>query len=282
MTIHPIRDGWFFEADDMWPGVSLGLKVERVLHEEHSGFQHILVFESTAYGRVLVLDGVIQLTEADEHAYQEMLAHVPLFAHPDPRRMLVIGGGDGGVLREAGRHRGLERMDLCEIDPRVIEVARQHLPSLATGFDDPRVRVHHADGARFIEERPGHYDVIVVDSSDPVGPAEALFEEPFYAGLRQALRPGGVIATQGESLFLHPDIVSALLDTGRRLFTHAHYCQTMVPTYPGGSIGLLVASDGVDVRRPARAVPEPMAGTLRYYSAEMHEAAFVLPARFAQ
>ncbi len=272
-----IQKGWFTEADGLWPGKAMTLKVDRVLYEGRSEFQQIRVFENSGCGRVLTLDNIIQLTEHDECAYQEMLAHVPLFAHDDPKRVLVIGGGDGGIVREVVRHAGVESVELCEIDEEVIRVSREFLPFTASGLDDPRVAIRVEDGAKWVADHPKTYDCIIVDSSDPIGPAEVLFQEKFYRDLRGALRPGGVIATQAECVWLHRDIIVPLVQNARKLFDRADYCWTSVPTYPSGTIGLLVASLGADVTQPRRKPTAAMQEALRYYNPHIHQAAFCLP-----
>ncbi|MEN8212537.1 MAG: spermidine synthase, partial [Thermodesulfobacteriota bacterium] len=168
-----ILDGWFSEICPMWPGVALSLEIEKVLYSKKSKFQQIDMFQTKNHGKMLVLDGIIQLTQSDEFAYHEMLAHVPLFAHPNPENILVIGGGDGGILREAKRHDCIKTIDFCEVDEDVIHVCKEFLPDLACGFDDPRVQVHIADGNAFVQAHKNRYDVIIVDSSDPIGPGEA-------------------------------------------------------------------------------------------------------------
>jgi spermidine synthase len=272
-----VKDGWFSEICPMWPGMALSLEIEKILFDEKSAFQHIQVFETRHHGIMLALDGIIQLTESDEFSYQEMLAHVPLFAHPKPETVLVIGGGDGGILREVGRHACVEAVDFCEIDEMVITVSKQFLPDLACGFDDPRVTVFIGDGAAFVKEKTGAYDVIIVDSSDPIGPGEVLFKKPFYESLKNALRPGGIIATQGESIFLHKDCVANLAKITRDLFTRQAYACIMVPTYPGGNIGICLGSLGPALTHPARKIYAGLQKQLKYYSPEIHEAAFVLP-----
>ena len=203
----PIKNGWFYESEVMWPGQAMGLKVEEVLHESRSDFQDILVFRSSTYGTVLVLDGVIQLT-GDEHAYQEMIAHLPLHCHPDPRSVLIVGGGDGGVLREVCRHAGVERITMCEIDAKVCEVSRKYLgTSTATSFGDARLTLVHQDAAEYVKGKADEYDVVIVDSSDPVGPAETLFTSTFYRALRGAMRPGAIMCNQGECVWLHLDLI---------------------------------------------------------------------------
>jgi spermidine synthase len=275
--IKHVKNDWFSETCPMWPGMALSLEIETLLYDKKSAFQHIQVFETRHHGRMLALDGIIQLTQFDEFSYQEMLAHIPLFAHPKPETVLVIGGGDGGILREIGRHDCVTRMDFCEIDEMVITVSRQFLPDLACGFDDPRVNVFIGDGAAFVQEKTGVYDVIIVDSSDPIGPGEVLFKKPFYESLKNALKPGGIIATQGESIFLHKDCVTNLAKITRDLFNRQAYACIMVPTYPGGNIGICLGSLEPDLTRPAREIDPGIQAQLKYYSPEIHEAAFVLP-----
>lgn len=195
---HPsIVDGWFREISDMWPGQAMTLKVKKVVHHEKSKYQDVLIFESTDYGMVLVLDGVIQCTERDEFAYQEMITHLAMFAHPAPKKVLVIGGGDGGVLREVVKHACVEEATLCDIDEAVIRLSKQYLPGMSVGYSDPKVKVHVGDGFKFLADYKNSFDVIITDSSDPEGPAEALFQKPYFELLHDALREGGIITTQG-------------------------------------------------------------------------------------
>jgi spermidine synthase len=276
-NMNKIMNGWFSEICPMWPGVALSLKIERVLYSKKSDFQKIDLYETRNHGLMLVLNGIIQLTMFDEYSYQEMMAHVPLFAHPDPERILVIGGGDGGILREAGRHEGIKRIDFCEIDPQIIEVAKAYLPEMACGFDDPRITIHIEDGCEFVHKRKNEYDVIIVDSSDPIGPGETLYKKSFYQGMKDALNDGGIIATQGESFFLHQEWVKNLTKITKQLFKKQAYSYVMVPTYPGGNIGICLASMGPELKKPARKVPSKLLKQLKYYSPAIHEASFVLP-----
>lgn len=276
-----IIDGWFSEICPMWPGISLSLEIEAVLYSQKSQFQQIDMFQTKNHGKMLVLDGIIQLTQSDEFAYQEMLAHVPLFAHPNPENVLVIGGGDGGILREVGRHDRVKQIDFCEIDEAVITVCKEFLPDLACGFDDPRVKVHIADGNVWVGEQKNKYDVIIVDSSDPIGPGEALFERPFYEKLKNALKANGLIATQGESFFLHKECVTHLVKITKELFPIQAYSYFLVPTYPGGHLGVNLGSLGPELKKPVRAITEKIQKQLKYYSPQIHEASFVMP-YFAQ
>ncbi|EMD36118.1 hypothetical protein CERSUDRAFT_85225 [Gelatoporia subvermispora B] len=269
-----IRDGWFREISSQWPGQAMTLKVNKILHVEKSLYQDVLVFESETYGNVLVLDGVIQCTERDEFSYQEMITHLPLASHPNPKKVLVIGGGDGGVVREVLKHDTVEQVVLCDIDEAVIRVSKQFLPHMSGLLNDPRVVVYVGDGFKFLADNTSTYDAIITDSSDPVGPAASLFQKPYFELLRDALAPGGHISTQAECLWLHLPLIRELRRTTRELFPVAEYAFTTIPTYPSGQIGFVVCSKeaGRDLKTPVRAVT----GT-KYYNAEVHKAAYVLP-----
>jgi spermidine synthase len=277
-----IRDGWFMEKGVLWPGQAMCLQVEEVLHHGRSEFQDVLVFKSKSYGNVLVLDAVIQVTERDEFSYQEMLAHLPMYSHPNPRRVLVIGGGDGGILREVLKHDSVERAVLCEIDAEVIRVSKLFLPSLAAGYDDPRVEVHVMDGAKYMAQHASEYDVIITDSSDPIGPAEVLFKPPFYESVSKCLRPGGIVASQGECMWLHADLIAPMVRACRSIFHSVEYAYTTIPTYPSGQIGFLLCSKAEgegrkSLRVPARKPSPVVQRSLKYYNTELHSAAFALP-----
>ncbi|XP_076472542.1 spermidine synthase-like isoform X2 [Babylonia areolata] len=276
-----IQNGWFSELSELWPGQALSLEVDKVLFKQKSKYQDIMVFKSKNYGNVLVLDGVIQCTERDEFSYQEMIAHLPLFSHPHPRRVLVIGGGDGGVVREILKHSQVEQIDMCEIDEMVIEVSKQLLPNMACGFSDPRLRLHVKDGVHFMEEHKATFDVIITDSSDPIGPACSLFEERYYQLMKEALAPGGVICSQGESLWLHLELIGSMQQFCRSLFPSVAYAFTTIPTYPSGQIGFLLCSPdpSVNFAEPRRVLSagERSQMALRYYNPDIHRAAFCLP-----
>jgi len=280
-----IKDGWFSEKPVMWPGQKMSLQVEEVLFAGKSDYQDVLVFRSTTYGVVLVLDGVIQITERDEFSYQEMIAHLPLYSHPAPRRVLVVGGGDGGAVREVLRHPEVEEVTLCEIDAKVVEVSKQFLPSIAASLSDPRVTVRIQDGFDFLRDHPSHFDVVITDSSDPVGPAEVLFEPPYFKAVHGALRAGGLACSQGECIWLDVALVARLVFTCRAVFGDARYAFTTIPTYPCGQIGFVLAAKaggdggggGTRLGEPARRPAPAEQKRLRYYNPEVHRAAFVLP-----
>jgi len=280
LTHRLIVDGWFTEEERLWPGQRFSLQVKEILHVEHTGFQDLLIFDSETYGRILVLDGAIQVSERDEFSYQEMIVNVPLFAHPNPKSVFIVGGGDGGALREAARHPGVERIVMCDIDGRVIELSKKYFAgSTASAYNDPRLELAVMDAAEFIKAHAKQFDVVIVDSSDPVGPAESLYTSEFYANMKAGLRDGGIICTQGECQWLHLDLIRRVLDDAKALFGSASYCYTTTPTYPSGQIGFVVAClDGaLDLKKPNRAVDAAMLKEFKYYSPEIHAASFVLP-----
>lgn len=206
--------------------------------------------------------------------YQEMIAHIPLNSHPNPEEVLVVGGGDGGVVREVLKHPSVKRVTLVDIDEAVIRVSRVYLPHMSALLSDPRVTIHVGDGFRYLAENEGKYDVIITDSSDPVGPAASLFQKPYFELLRGALKEGGNISAQGECLWIHLPLIRDLRDTTNALFPVAQYAFTTIPTYPSGQIGFTLASTaaGRDLSVPLRKIQDT-----RYYNEDVHRAAFVLP-----
>jgi spermidine synthase len=264
----------------MWPGQAMTLRVKEVLHHEKSKYQDVLIFESTDYGNVLVLDNVIQCTERDEFAYQEMITHLAMNSHPNPKKVLVIGGGDGGVLREVVKHECVEEAILCDIDEAVIRLSKQYLPHMSKGFDHPKSKVHVGDGFKFLEDYKNEFDVIITDSSDPEGPAESLFQKPYFELLFGALKEGGVITTQAENQWLHLQLITDLKKSCREVFPVVEYAYTTIPTYPSGQIGFMVCSKDAnrDVSKPLRTVSDEEEQKMyRYYNKRIHEASFVLP-----
>lgn len=271
---------WFEER--LWPDWAQRIRVKDVLYRSTTAHQDLIVFESPAWGRVLALDGIVQTTTMDEFVYHEMLVHVPLLAHGRAEEVLIVGGGDGGCLREVLKHSGVRRVTQVEIDASVIELCRRYLPSLSDGaFDDPRAEIVIADGAAFARETERTFDVAIVDSTDPLGPGEVLFGEPFYRDMRARLRPGGVLATQCGNPAMRPDELANAQTRQRAAgFALVDFYFAAVPTYVGGNMALGFASDDPALRRlgaadlAARGIP---AG-LRYYTPEMHVAAFAHPA----
>ncbi|KAJ5331540.1 spermine synthase [Penicillium atrosanguineum] len=278
---HPtIQDGWFSERSSMWPGQAMSLKVNQVLHHEKSKYQDVLVFESSDYGNVLVLDNVIQCTERDEFSYQEMITHLAMNSHPNPKKVLVIGGGDGGVLREVVKHESVEEAVLCDIDEAVIRLSKKYLPGMSVSYKHPKVSTHIGDGFEFLKAKQNEFDVIITDSSDPEGPAESLFQKPYFELLRDALREGGVITTQAENQWLHLPLIVDLKKSCGEVFPVAEYAYTTIPTYPSGQIGFMVCCKDAtrNVREPVRSwTREEEERLCRYYNQDIHRASFVLP-----
>lgn len=268
--------------ETLWPSWAQKMKISKVLYRDRTEHQDLILFENQAWGRVLALDGVVQTTTGDEWVYHEMLVHTPVLAHGAAEEVLIIGGGDGGSLRETLKHPGVRRATQVEIDAGVIEFSKKHLPGLSDGaFENERARVIITDGARYVQEAEDRYDVIVVDSTDPLGPGAVLFTEEFYRGCRRLLRPGGILVTQSGNPAVHSDELVMTQERKRKAgFADVSYYFAAVPTYVGGSMALGWASDDAAKRQVsaeelgARGVP---AG-LRYYTPEMHRAAFAHPA----
>lgn len=270
---------WYSELCEMWPGQSFSLEVEEMLYEGKSEFQEIKCFRSKTYGNVLVLDGVIQATERDEFSYQEMLVHPALLSHPNPEKVLVIGGGDGGCLREIARHPSVKEIHICELDQLVIDTAKKYIPSMACGFEDPRVNVHILDGYQFMLEHKNEYDIIIVDSADPVGPAKVLFMEPFYKAMSDALKPSGIAVAQAVCMWLHLEEIDEILKFAKNLFARCDFGYVSTPTYPCGNNGILFCAknEEITVQKPHRKADEKLLSHLRYYTPKIHRACLILP-----
>ncbi len=266
-------DLWFTEKQT--PSVGITCKVLRTLHREKTPFQDITVLDTEQFGRMLVLDGMVQTTLYDEYAYHEMLAHVPLNTHPRPCRVLIVGGGDGGTAREVLRHPQVEKVTLVEIDRRVVEISRRFLPELACSFDHPKMEVFFEDGVEYVKKKEGVYDVILVDSPEPIGQAARLFSTEFYEGIFRALRPDGLFAAQTESPFFNRDLISSVFQKVSRLFPITKLYLTVVPTYPSGLWSFTIGSKKFD---PEAVDPKEIPSfPLRYYNSDVHFASFKLP-----
>jgi len=268
---------WF--SEDQTRHIRISVRIKAVLHRETTPYQEVMILDTVELGRMLVLDDIIQVTEHDEFCYHEMMSHVPAFTHPRPRRALVVGGGDGGCVRELLKHPTIEQVDLCEIDEAVVRACRQYLPEVAAGLDDPRCRILIQDGIAYVKDCRDHYDVVVVDSTDPIGPAVGLFDEAFYRAAARALTADGVFVAQTESPFFFQDILLRARRNAEASFAHAALYWGVVPTYPGGFWTYTMGSKTVD---PARPDPEALARRAaavktRYWSPEVHRQAFVLP-----
>lgn len=264
---------WFTEKQT--PQLGITCKVRNTLHRERSAFQDIAVLDTEQFGRLLALDGIIQTSEADEFVYHEMIVHVAMCTHPSPRRVMVVGGGDGGTVREVLKHPQVERVELVEIDERVVEVCRELLPGLSSSLNDPRVRVVIADGIRYMKEAGGEFEVVIVDSTDPIGPAVGLFSPEFYASVYHRLSPEGIMVAQTESPFFNRDLIREVFSAVRGIFPLARLYLASIPTYPSGLWSFTLGSKAFD---PLEVSPERSAAlSTRYYSPEVHRAAFALP-----
>jgi spermidine synthase len=264
-------------------GFRVNLKADRVLWDSETEHQRLIIFDNADFGRVMMLDSIVQVTTKDEFIYHEMMSHVPLFAHGRAKRALIVGGGDGGVLREALRHPELEEVTLCEIDRGVIDLCRQYFPEISAGaYDNPRARIVIADGTKFVAETDDRFDVIMVDSTDPVGPGAVLFTREFYAGCRRCLKPGGLLVTQNGLPFLQAGELKQSIGFFRELFADAFAYLASTPTYFGGSMSYGWATDNAKLRehnrrKIARRYEKAGAFATRYWSPEVHVAAFALP-----
>jgi spermidine synthase len=268
-------DLWYTEPFD--EGWRIAFRIRRTLYSGKSRYQQIDVFESETFGKILVLDGMTMLTERDEFGYHEMLVHLPMFTHPRPERVLIIGGGDGGTLREVLKHPCVKEAVQVEIDAEVMEVSKRFLPGLASGFSDPQATVVAGDGISYVKEAPaGSFDLILVDSTDPVGPAEGLFSKGFYGECKRILNNGGMVTVQSGSPLFQPEVVRQVSRLFREIFPVGCTYLSSVPAY-GGPWSFTLGSLGPDPHNgPSRSV-EHLEGELRYYTSQLHLGALALP-----
>ena len=278
---------WINES--LYPGWGQRFRVQRELAREQSAFQEIVIFETESFGRVMMLDGAVQITEADEFVYQEMITHVPLLQHGAAERVLIIGAGDGGVLRRVLQHRTVQQAVMVEIDGAVIRLVREHLPSIAQGaWDDPRASLIIGDGIAYAASAPeGIFDVIIVDSTDPAGPGEGLFTAAFYQDCARILSSGGLVVNQCGVPFMQAEELQSTTRRRADAFAHASAYVAAVPTYVGGFMTLGIAAKQPIARLPlaeieARAQRAGILGTTSYWSPALHNAAFDLPPYIAR
>jgi spermidine synthase len=270
-----------FFKETLYDAVCQELRVDRVYFENKTPHQHLTIFHNATLGRVMTLDGVVQTTEADEFIYHEMMTHVPMLAHGAARRVLIIGGGDGGMLREVVRH-PVESVTQVEIDQAVVDMAKQYLPRHSAGaYDDPRLNLVIDDGIEFLRRDGESFDVIICDSTDPIGPGEVLFTEDFYALARARLNPGGIVATQNGVPFFQPDELTTTAARMSAAFEdHTFYCAP-VPTYYGGFMTFgWGATDPAARTADIQTLRERFSALgmrTRYYNPDIHLASFALP-----
>ena len=269
-------------TETLYDALGQSFRIDKVYFESKTEHQHLMIFHNAYLGRIMVLDGVVQTTEKDEFVYHEMMAHVPLLAHGNAKQVLIIGGGDGGMLREVLKHPGIDQVTMVEIDLAVIETARAYLPNHSQGaFDNPRANIVIADGMEFVRDTKQMFDVIICDSTDPIGPGEILFSENFYAQCKRVLNRDGVIATQNGVAFFQIDEVRTTAARLSQHFSDTTFYSAAVPTYYGGIMTFAWGSNEpalrqVDVETLQHRYNKAGIST-RYYTPEVHRAAFALP-----
>ncbi len=269
---------WFTEKHT--ENVKLSIQVDRQLYSSQSEFQRIDIFSSKEFGRFLTLDGYMMLTQKDEFIYHEMMVHVPMAVHPEVRKVLVIGGGDGGTARELIRYPAIEQIDVVEIDEEVVSACRQYLPQTACGFDDERIHLFYEDGLKYVRRYEDTYDLILVDSTDPFGPGEGLFTKEFYGNCYKALKAEGIMVNQHESPF-YPNDAVAMQRAHKRIvesFPISKVYQAHIPTYPSGHWLFGFASKRYHPLTDQDAARwKALELRTRYYNEQLHRGAFALP-----
>jgi spermidine synthase len=266
---------WLTEKET--ENLGLSCRIKEMLFSGKSEFQTIDVVDSHEFGRMLVLDGVFQTSIFEEYIYHEMIVHIPLFTHPQPRKVLVIGGGDGGAVREAVRHEAVETVKMVEIDGMVVDVSKKFLPEISSAIlaNHPKLKVEIGDGIAHMKEAENFYDVIIVDCSDPIGPGVGLFSREFFCDVYRALKPDGLFVQQTEAPFYHRPLISRIYRDIADLFPITKMYLANIPLYPGGLHSFTLGSKKYD---PARVpLPEKMPFGTRYYNQEMHRCCFALP-----
>lgn len=264
---------WFTEKQTDNFGITA--RIKRTLHTEQTEFQKLDMVETEEFGNMLILDGMVMTTQKDEFVYHEMVAHVPLFTHPNPENVLVVGGGDGGVIREVLKHPSVKKATLVEIDGKVIEYSKKYLPEIAGQLDDPRVEVKVDDGFMHIAQSENKYDVIMVDSTEPVGPAVNLFTKGFYAGIAKALKEDGIFVAQTDNPWFKADLIRTVQRDVREIFPITRLYIANIPTYPSGMWTFTLGSKKYD---PLEVSDERFHDIeTKYYTKQLHKACFVLP-----
>ena len=280
-SLHGGQTMEFWFSENHTPNVQISIRVDKQLYSGKSEFQRIDVFDSPEFGRFLTLDGYMMLTEKDEFIYHEMITHVPMAVHPNVKKVLVIGAGDGGVVRELVRYPEIETIDMVEIDPLVVEVCKKYLPKTACRFDDSRLNIYYEDGLRFVRFKENEYDLIIVDSTDPFGPGEGLFTREFYGNCCNALKEDGILVNQHESPF-YPDDAAACRRAHKNIvgsFPVAKVYQANIPTYPSGHWLFGFASKKYHPLRDLDETRWNMRSLeTKYYTTMLHKGAFYIPA----
>jgi len=255
------------------PALGFTCKITETLKVEQTDFQHLAVVETEQFGRMLLLDGMVMTTDTDEYVYHEMITNVALNSHPNPQNVLIIGGGDGGALREAVKHPKVNKATLVEIDDKVIVASRQYFPKLSCSFEDPKSAVVVDDGIEFIKQRKNEFDVIIVDSTEPVGPAVQLFSSEFYRECSAALKEDGMLVVQSESPFFNADVIKMAFGGIQSVFPLTKLYLASIPTYPSGLWSFTLGSKKYDPEQ----LTNKNTSDLKYYNEDVHQAAFKLP-----
>lgn len=272
-----IKEGFYKEITPANYGIAI--KSGKVLFSKQSEFQKVEVFETdSALGRVLTLDELMMTTEGDEFHYHEMIAHIPMMNHKCPKSVLVIGGGDGGTVREVLKHNTVERVVLCEIDGMVIEACKEFLPTISCGLSDPRVEIKVEDAIEYIKDKKNEFDIVLIDSTDPMGPGEGLFTEEFYTNVKNSLKEGGIVAAQSESPVVNKEEIKKMYNLLKKVFPICSTFTSNIPTYPGGYWAWAYCSTSVE---PLSYIDEERSAeitkTCKIYNKEYHMARFALP-----
>jgi len=265
----------FTEDFEVGSGRTVQIDIKKELYSAKTDFQDIAVLDTVPYGRMLTLDGIIQLTQFDNHAYHEMITHVPMQIS-NAKRVLIIGGGDGGVLKEVIKYDSVQEVVLCDIDPEVTTISKEYFAEFREAFKDSRANVIHEDAAKYVKEKKDYFDVVLIDSSDPIGPAVVLYEREFYQNVYNSMTKDGIMSCQMESMYYHHDFIKEKITTQREMFNSAQYYYTMIPTYPGGSIGFSLCKKGDSLSQKS-GLDEQTLDELKYYTKDIHDASFVLP-----
>ncbi|MBE3592575.1 MAG: polyamine aminopropyltransferase [Thermoanaerobacter sp.] len=264
---------WFTENQD--ENLRFSLKVKETLVVEKTPYQHLAILDTYQFGRVLTLDGILQTTEKDEFVYHEMIVHVPLFTHKNPKSVLIVGGGDGGSVREVLKHPSVERVVLAEIDEAVVRNSKKYLPTISQALDDLRVEIMIGDGIKYVTEHKNEFDIVIVDSTDPIGPAVGLFTSDFYKAVYECLKEDGIIVAQTESPFIYGKLINKLSKMFKEIYPIAKAYIATIPTYPGTLWTFTMGSKKYDPEEvDINSIPRI---DTKYYTPEIHKAAFVLP-----
>ena len=273
---------WYTEYQT--ENIGLSFKIKETLFVGRSQYQDIAVLDTFEFGRLLVLDGLVMVTERDEFIYHELITHPALFTHKCPQNILVIGGGDGGSIREIVKHDCIKEAILCEIDPQVVEISKKYLPTISSALEHPKVKVIYKDGIKFVSGFSDYFDVIIVDSTDPIGPAKGLFESSFYKDCFNALKDDGILICQSESPIYHLELIKGINTKLKRLdFSIVKFYYGIIPTYPSGMWSWAFASKKFDpIKNINKERIENKTFETKYYNLDIHKGIFNLPLFFKE